>query len=51
MVSRGFPAIFLAYICKLMLYYFKEANNKNKISKARMSKYRNLNINSKEQNY
>ena len=25
MVSLGFPAIFLAYICKLILYYFKVA--------------------------
>ena len=31
MVSLGFPAIcILAYICKLILYYFKVANNKKK---------------------
>ena len=32
MVSLGFPAILLAYICKLILYYFKVANNKKKFS-------------------
>ena len=33
MVSLSFPAIFLAYICELILYYFKVANNKKNNTK------------------
>ena len=33
MVSLGFPAIFLAYICKLILYHIKGANNKKGLKK------------------
>ena len=34
MVSLGFPAFFLVYICNLILYYIKVANNTKKDCKA-----------------
>ena len=36
MVSLVFSALFLAYICKLILYYFKVVNNRKKKTNTKM---------------
>ena len=35
--TRCTPEVFLAYICKLILYYFKVANNKKNINTKMLS--------------